>query len=57
MSYFHGKKTNSFLVMTHVHLGHETNILQNMGPCNSDYNELCNDVCLCVLNSAIDRYG
>ena len=56
MSYFYEEETCSFVVKTRVHLGYEITIPQNMGPCYNDYKELCNDTCLCVLNSSIDRF-
>ena len=31
------------------------NIPQNKGPCNSDYDGLCDVVCLCVLDQLIDQ--
>ena len=53
MRYFQGRKIGLFLVMTHVHFGHGTNMPQNVDPCNSDYKDLCNDVYLYVLDQLI----
>ncbi|KAL5545607.1 hypothetical protein UlMin_005294 [Ulmus minor] len=50
MNYFQGGETYFLLVMTLVHFGHRTSIPQNVSPCNSDYKDLCIDVCLCVLD-------
>ena len=46
---------NVYQMVTCVHLGHKTSIPQNKGPCNSDYKDLCNDFCLCVLDQLINQ--